>query len=59
VGRVEDRVEAIGLQMNGRLEQVEQRVDKLGQALVNGALVLAGSMIACFAAIIVLIATQL
>jgi chromosome segregation ATPase len=59
VGRVENCIEHIGVQMEGRFEHVEQRIDKLNQGLVNSALVLSGSIVACFAAMLVLIATQL
>jgi predicted RNase H-like nuclease (RuvC/YqgF family) len=73
LGRVEDRVEQFEVkterqlgridgrfaQMEARFEHVDERMGKLSQGLVNGALILAGSIVASFAATLVLIATQL
>jgi hypothetical protein len=57
--RMEDRMETRLGRIDVRFENVEGRIGKLSQGLVTGAIALSGSIIACFAAMIVLIATQL
>ena len=53
--RVEVRIERI----DARFESVDERIDKFGHVMVSGAIALSGSILASFAAVLVLIATQL
>jgi hypothetical protein len=71
--RVDERFDRVDLdihELKGRLDRTEVksdrqfevvggRIDRLGEGLVNAAIILSGGIVACFAATIVLIATQL
>jgi hypothetical protein len=59
IGELKGRMDRTEVKDDRRFEGVEGRIDRLGQGLVSAAIILSGGIVACFAAMIVLIATQL
>ncbi|HEX5928605.1 MAG TPA: hypothetical protein VFY48_04350 [Solirubrobacterales bacterium] len=58
-GRVEGEIRDLRAEMNARFERVDSRLDSIQRTLAIGAITLTGGMLAGFAAITALIATQI
>jgi flagellar capping protein FliD len=59
IDRMEDRIDARFEQVDQRFAHSDQQTGKLSDRLVTSAVILSGGIVAAFAAMIVLIATQL